>query len=97
MLRTFRRKPAPAYTINDSVLTLGIEERMREEDGRMYAALGFEGRDISPLRPTQRSRVAAMITKSIARAAAGSVLLSGRARLSSAQAPAVHSQRALTM
>lgn len=82
MLATFLGKPhqSYAYAILDSILTLGIERRMREEDARMYEKLGFENKDIPPLRPTLGSRVAEMITKSIAQAATGSVTLSQKGK-----------------
>jgi hypothetical protein len=80
MLSTFQEKPdqSYAYAIHDSLLTLRIEERMREEDARMYNKLGFE--DVPPLRPTLGSRVAEMITRSIAGAATGSVVLSQKGK-----------------
>ena len=83
MLATFRRKPRKSYTyaILDSLLTLRVAERMREEDRGMYEKLGFAPKEIPPLRPTQGSQVAEMITKSIAKAAAGSVLLSQSGKL----------------
>jgi hypothetical protein len=82
MLATFLKKPRRAYTyaVRDSLLTLGVEERMRAEDRRMYEQLGFEAAAIPPLRPTLGSRVADTITRSIARSAAGSVLLSQRGK-----------------
>jgi hypothetical protein len=79
MRRTFRRKPGKAYgySILDVILTLLVEERMREEDRRMYKTLGFEEKAIPPLRATQGARVAETITLAIARdTAAGSTLLS---------------------
>jgi hypothetical protein len=79
MLETFRRKPAEAYgyAVLDAVLTLAVEERMREEDRSMYEKLGFVEEDIPRLRATLGCRVAEMITKTIVRdAAAGSHVLS---------------------
>lgn len=82
MLATFHCKTRQSYdyAMLDSLLTLRIEERMREEDGRMYEKLGFAAGEIPPLRPTQGSRVAEMITKSIAKKATGSIALSQKGK-----------------
>jgi hypothetical protein len=78
MLETFRRQPgrAYAYAVTDSVLTLLVKEGMESTHRAMYRDLGFT--DAPPLRSTQGSRVAELIVRAVARAAAGSTTLSGR-------------------
>ena len=80
MLETFRRDPARAYAyaITDAVLTLLVKEQMEATHTRMYRELGFDPGDIPPLPSTQGSRVAELIVRSVARAAGGSAVLSGR-------------------
>lgn len=90
MLKTFKRKTREAYgyAVLDAVLTLFIEDRMREADVAMYRALGFPEGEAPPLRPTLGGRVAVLITRSVARAAAGSAELARKDRPDTAgQAP----------
>jgi hypothetical protein len=81
MRDTFGRRPREAYgyALLDAVLTLLVEERMREEDRKMYGALGLEASKVPPLQATLGSRVSEMLTKAIANdTAVGSVLLSAK-------------------
>ena len=90
MLEVFRKTPTKAYhyAILDAVLTLLVAERMAEEDHKMYETLGFDAEDVPPLRPTLGGRVAEIVTRAVARHAAGSVQLSGAAGRSRAAPPA---------
>jgi hypothetical protein len=83
MRAAFHAKPADAYryAVLDSVLTLLVEEKMREADQNMYLTLNFDAKEVPELIPTLGGRVAGMITRMIARTcAAGSVLLSKTGR-----------------
>jgi hypothetical protein len=72
MLATFQTRTADAYLYAalDAILTLLVQERMGEEDHKMYLGLDFTEEEVPKLRPTQGSRVAEMIMKSIARTTA---------------------------
>jgi hypothetical protein len=83
MHQTFLRRPTDAYkyAMRDPVLTLLMHERMREADHRMYIDLGFEESEVPRLLPTQGSRVAETVVRSLCRAAAtGSALLSRKGK-----------------
>src|SRR5262249_49559487 len=80
---TFQRKTRAAYgyAILDAILTLLVEEKMRAGDRKMYQKLGFEEDQIPPLRATLGTRVAEMITLSIAKdCGAGSALMSQKGK-----------------
>jgi hypothetical protein len=100
MLDTFRRTPDEAYgyAMLDSILTLLILERMKEEDSRVYVDLGIKAASTATFRPTQGSRVAETITRAIVDYAAGSVRLSTLGRLrKNGQPGAISRQRIETL
>ncbi len=79
MLTTFQKKTADAYqyALRDPLLTLLVEEKMREQDRQLYITLGFDPKDVPQMRSTLGSRVAQMLCRTIIKdCAQGSVLLS---------------------
>jgi hypothetical protein len=83
MLWTFRLKPAESYgyAAADSINTLLIDERMREQDREIYRSFGFEEDKIPPMKPTLGSRVGTFLVQSIQRTTADSVELATSSRV----------------